>query len=155
VHFDPTPLASNWPPLHCAKYRSSSRSRFTGRRTGIATSPFPRRAVWAQCANALTVTQFGSPRRDPPCDPGGRSRDLRSTRPIGRSSRRLIEAGNTGACNAGLQCVSCLPLDRYPTATGLLRYAQRSSNNRVVRDAAKINRIFRSFRFSGRHAITV
>jgi hypothetical protein len=27
------------------------------------------------------------------------------------SSRRLIEAGKTGACNTGLQCVSYLPLD--------------------------------------------
>ena len=72
-------------------------------------TPYPARGLGA-VANALSARQFGSPRRDPPCDPGGCSRDLRSTRPIGRSSRRLIEAGNTGACNAGLQCVSNLPL---------------------------------------------
>jgi hypothetical protein len=114
-----------------------------GRRTGIATSPFPRRAVWVRCANALTVRQFGSPHGDPPCDPGGRSRDLRSTRPIGRSSRPLIEAGNTGASNAGLQCVSCLP---FVSIVGPTRYNILASN--------EICHFSGLCRMSGRHGAT-
>ena len=97
--------------------------------TGIATSAFPRRAVSACCAKALTARQFGSPCGGPPClclpacpndndDWIGCARHARraATAAIldqpGRSSRRLILAGDTEACNAGLKCMSYLPTPR-------------------------------------------
>jgi hypothetical protein len=75
-----------------------------GEERAVAEGAFTRRAAVSAVYGLFGDHRIGSA----PCDPSGCSRDRRSTRPIGRSSRWLKVVSDTGAFNAGLRCVSFL-----------------------------------------------